>query len=424
MRPIVCWIPVAALSVLAACGDEQAGPTPGPAPAGQALAQPAATPAPPAPSAPGAKMPAAKRAFFEVMQLVQEKYVDAGIEPDVLWSGATEGLLRRLLQVRDPRVRINTLLDPQTVKEMKLGLGGRISGAGMVIKIVEGMVLARHVIAGGPADRAGIRDGDRLLAVDGKPLRGLELDAIVGLIRGETGSTVKLFVQREAREWDQPVVRGPVILPVVSHLALPGGAGYLRVSNFNRRTAAQLDAAIAALTGKGSRAIVLDLRGSPGGLLETAVAVADRFLPPGAEVVTLQRRGGVEEVHRASGAHPGDNLPVALLVDGATASGAEIVAAALRDNGRASIVGEPTMGKGTVETIIRLENGWALKLTVARFYTPRKESLQGAGIRPDLVIPAAAGAEIATYAEPPDVRRLAADPQVAAALHLLALERR
>jgi len=367
-----------------------------------------------------ATLPDAKQAFLEVMQLIAKRYVDQDLPEDELYSGALEGVLGRLIQIKDRR--INTTLSPQWLKEMKVGLKGSFSGVGMVIKNVEGLVMVRQVIAGGPGDRAGVKAGDRLLAVDGTEVRDLEIGAIVALIRGKTGSTAKLYLQRDTREWVLPVVRGPVTVPAVSAALLEKDVAYVRVASFNRQTTTQLDEAVASLTKKGAGRVVLDLRGSPGGLLDVAIEVADRFLPPGARVVSLRRRAGVEEVRSASGKHPGDRLPVVVVVDRHTASGAEIVAASLLDNKRAVAVGEPTLGKGTVEEIFQLKNGWGLKLSIARFFSPAGTSLQGRGVRPDFIIPGAASGPV-SHAAPADAETLVRDPQVQAALRVLALGR-
>lgn len=328
-------------------------------------------------------------------------------------------MLRELIQTRG--IEVNTLLDPAQLREMKIGVTGSLQGIGVVIDMeVAGLALVRGVLPDGPAARAGLQVGDRILAVDGTCVRQLDLAALVSRIRGPSGSTVELYVQREDREWHQPVVRGQVSLDAVTGGLLEGGVGYVRVNEFRQGTAAQLDELLQRLLGEGGRSVVLDLRACPGGLLDEAVAVADRFLAPGLSIVTLQRRQGQEEHRVAELDHPGDGLPVVVRVDGATASGAEIVASALAEHGRATLVGEPTLGKGTAEEIFELRNGWGLKLSVARFTTAGGRRVQGEGVRPDFVIPAPG-----TGKAPPGFGgRLPApadDPQLAAALGVLRL---
>lgn len=366
------------------------------------------------------KIPDARRTFSEVMQLIADKYVDSDLPEDELWSGAIEGVLRRLIQIKDRE--INTMLDPAWVKEMKLGLKGSFSGVGVVIKVIEEVVVIRQVLPDGPAHKAGIKAGDRILAVDGKSVRGLELMEIVQMIRGKTGTTVKLFLQRETEEWVQPVIRGKVTVPAASGQMLQSQVAYVRISTFNHKTVEQLDPLLGNLVKQGAKGVLLDLRGCPGGLLDVSIEVADRFLPAGSRIISIKRRGGAEEVRSARGDHPADRLPVVVLIGPSTASGAEIVAAALSEHKRATLVGEPTVGKGTVETILKLQNGWALKLSVARFYSPEGNSLQGDGVSPDFWIPRPGrGAGRSLLGSTTET--LLKDPQVQAGLRVLSLGR-
>ena len=367
---------------------------------------------------PGQTVPGAKKAFAQVMKLIRDKYVDEkGITEEQLWSGALDGMLGRLVKTKGRKV--NTMLDPDSLKELELGLKGTLSGVGVVIKIIEEVVFVMQALPNGPGARAGIQAGDRILAVDGERLRGMSLLQIVKLIRGPTGSMVSLFIQRDTREWTQPVTRGRLTLEAVTGKLLDGGVALIRITTFNRNTLTQLDAALTRLTAAGARRVVLDLRACPGGLLDVSVQTADRFLPPGKTIVSVRHRGGKHEVKKATRVDPGDALPVVVLTSEQTASGAEIVAAALADNGRATLVGQPTLGKGTVETILRLDNGWALKLSTARFYSPSGRSLQGAGLTPDFrITDTSGGARRYITAGTLDPKK---DPQVQAAVRVLAL---
>ena len=358
-------------------------------------------------------MPRAKKTFQEVLRLIRDKYVDAGLSEDQLYSGAIDGMLGRLVQAKDRKV--NAMLDPDSLKEMELGLKGTLSGVGVVIKIIEEVVFVMQVLPNGPGARAGLLAGDRILAVNGERLRGKTLLQIVKLIRGPTGSKVSLFIQRDTREWTQSVVRGKLTIEAVSAKLLPDNVALIRITNFNRNTVKQLDATLARL--KGARKVVLDLRACPGGLLDQSIQVADRFLPAGRTIVSVKHRDGTSEVKKATRADPGDALDVVVLTSSQTASGAEIVAAALADNGRATLVGEPTLGKGTVETILRLDNGWALKLSVARFYSPSGRSLQGEGLVPDFrIADASKGSRRYVVARDLVPKK---DPQIQAAVRLL-----
>ncbi len=431
-----CCLFIAAALMVAGCQGR--GPRPGATRTARATRTDGAAVAAPAPSAPPRRaapptkkrslgfpgrparqnVPGAKKAFAQVMKLIQDKYVDeAGVTEEQLWSGALEGMLGRLIQTKGRKV--NTMLDPDSLKEMELGLKGTLSGVGVVIKIIEEVVFVMQVLPNGPGARAGLKAGDRILAVDGKRLRGMSLLQIVKLIRGPTGSKVSLFIQRDTREWTQPVTRGRLTIEAVTGKLLDGGVALIRITTFNRNSLKQLDAALTRLTTAGARRVVLDLRACPGGLLDVSVQTADRFLPPGKTIVSVTHRDGRREVKKAAAAHPGDALPVVVLTSDQTASGAEIVAAALADNGRATLVGLPTLGKGTVETILRLDNGWALKLSTARFYSPDGRSLQGAGLIPDFrIADNAGGARRHITAATVDPKK---DAQVQAALRLLQL---
>jgi len=381
----------------------------------------AATPAARVAASSAPTVPGAEQTFAEVLRLIETQYVDSGLSRDQLWSGAIEGMLDRL--VKTPGIKVNTLLDPARLSEMKAGLKGSFSGIGVVIKKFGEVVFVAEVLPGGPADRAGLRKDDRMLEIDGKTVKGLDISQMVQRIRGPGGTTVKLFVQRETREWTLPVVRGQVTLDAVSGALLPPSVGYIRITSFKETSLPQLDQLVDRLTRQGARAMVLDLRGCPGGLLDVSIGVADRFLPPGQRVVSIRRRDGREQVHTARADNPADRLPVIVLVGKGTASGAEIVAAALADNDRATVIGQRTLGKGTVEEILQLGNSWALKLSVARFYSPRGQALQGRGVVPDFAV-VADGAAARSYFAAPDPAALARDPQVTAALEVLRLGKR
>jgi carboxyl-terminal processing protease len=193
--------------------------------------------------------------------------------------------------------------------------------------------------------------------------------------------------------------------------------GYLKIASFNETTVARLDLALASLSKAGAKRLVLDLRGNAGGLLPAALGAAERFLSPGERILVLRRRGGEEEVKKAAGDHPYRKLPVVVLVDKATASGAEIVAAVLAENRGAALVGERTVGKGTVEEIFPLAGGWALKLTVARFSTPKGRTWEGKGLAPDFTVPAPPSKEEAYFATAKI--SVEEDPQLRAALAVL-----
>jgi carboxyl-terminal processing protease len=276
-------------------------------------------------------------------------------------------------------------------------------------------VLVTSVIAGGPAETAGLQPGDRILGVDGERLKGLDPHVVASRITGEEGTPVELFVQRDTEEWTETITRKPFVVPSVESRLFESGVGVVRINNFAESTVDEVKAALEALQADGMKSVVVDLRKCPGGLLEPALETADLFLPPGARIVSVRSHGDKEMHIDADSADPWESLAVAVLVGPHTASGAEIVAAALSENDRAPVIGEQTYGKGTVESIHSLSNGWAVKLSISRFYSPNGENRQDVGLRPDIVVPRT---EEGGWEPLPRVE-LSGDSQLAAAHDLL-----
>jgi len=337
----------------------------------------------------------------EVRELVRAKHLRADAPDAQLWTGAIQGMLATLES--EGAQDVNVLLSPERLQQLQDGISGKLSGVGVVIKLVEGMLLVQQPLDGSPGQKAGLKPGDRILAVDDRPVKGHTLGELVGMIRGPSGTTVRLMIQRETEEFVTPVVRGSVKVPPASGRMHGDKVGVVHLSMFSRTTAVALDEQIAKLSEQGATDFVLDLRGCPGGLLDQALVVAGRFLPAGATIVRIQRRQGEPEVHTVEAAGRWAELPLVVLVDGSTSSGAEILAAALQSNQRALLVGERTFGKGTVEELFDLSQGWAVKLTVARFEGPHGERWQGEGLKPNLVVGNPKGAP-AGEAQPSDVQ--------------------
>ena len=263
-----------------------------------------------------------------------------------------------------------------------------------------------------------------ILAVDDQPVTADKLDETIGRMRGSAGSSVRLAVGRTGEP--EPLVftlqRSEVHVHSVRAEVLPGGYGYVRITQFSDSTPLDLDAALAKLSGNGPtpavRGLVLDLRGNPGGVLESAVSVADAFLEDG---VIVRADGRTPEARFEMDATAGDLLagrPIVVLVDGGSASGSEIVAGALRDHRRATLMGERTFGKGSVQTVIPLRDGQALKLTTSRYFTPSGASIHERGIEPDIVI-AAISARDAAVLPVAALQPALQDPAVQSALQYL-----
>ena len=310
--------------------------------------------------------------FVEVLHAVQTNYVDE-VETGPLVAGGLRGMLRGL----DPS---SEYLDEKEWGGLKTSLEGEIEGVGVFVDWHEGWPVVIAPLEGSPAWRAGIEAGDVIIRVDGKSTWGLGPPELAGHMRGPAGTSVTLAVVRgdETREREIGVTRDRVEIPAVRNAFLmPDGVGYLRLAAFNEKATAQVHAAIDSLRLDGARSLVVDLRGNPGGLVDQAVGVAGAFLPAGALVTYTQGRRAEDarKLLAPKGAAP-VGWPMAVLVDGGTASAAEILAGALQDLDRALVVGTTTFGKGTVQNLFPLRNGaGSVKLTTARYHTPSGRSI-------------------------------------------------
>jgi carboxyl-terminal processing protease len=321
----------------------------------------------------------------EVAEHVRREYVDP-VAPGVLEQAAVEGMVESL----DPH---STFLNAAEFDEMQVSTAGSYSGVGIEVTEQDGKVLVVAPIEGSPAERAGVKTGDVLLEVDGQPVEPGTLDQTIEKMRGHAGSSVHLVLARdgEPEPLKFDLQRSEVHVHTVRAEPLPGRYGYVRITHFSDSTPGDFDAAVLALQSASQaplRGLVLDLRDNPGGVLESAVGVADSFLDSG---MIVRADGRTSEARFEMDATEGDLLagaPVVVLVDHGSASGAEIVAGALRDHGRATLMGERTYGKGSVQTVMPLSNGEALKLTTSRYYTPSGRSIQERGLEPDVKITA------------------------------------
>lgn len=319
----------------------------------------------------------------KALHFVREHYVD-DVDDEELVYGAIRGMMETL----DPH---SVFMTPDIYRELQLDTRGRFGGVGIEVSVRDHYLTVIAPIEGSPAHRAGIQAGDKIVAIDGKSTKNMSLAEAVKLMRGRRGTKVQLSIQRNGRRNPLHVtVRRDIIRiqSVRSVEDLGGGLAYMRISSFQQDTSAALEKALRELQDngeKGLRGLLVDLRNNPGGLLQEAVAVTDRFLEEGVIVSTKSRIEPVREqkAHK-EGTYP--EFPIVLLVNGGSASAAEIFAGALQDHNRALVVGTPTFGKGSVQTVYELERGAALKLTMARYYTPSGRSIQDAGIQPDIIV--------------------------------------
>jgi carboxyl-terminal processing protease len=315
----------------------------------------------------------------EVARHVQGEYVES-ISGDQLEQAAAEGMVASL----DPH---SAFLDAAEYEAMRVSTTGHYSGVGLEVAEQDGKVVVVAPIEGSPADRAGVRAGDVLLEIDGRSVQAARLDEAIERMRGFVGSTVHLALSRvgEPEPLQFELARSDVHVRTVRSEALPGSYGYVRITHFNDATPRDLGRQLAQLQAAAPLAgLVLDLRGNPGGVLEAAVGVADDFLDSG---IIVRAEGRTAESRFEMHATGGDlvrQAPLVVLVDRGSASGAEIVAGALRDHGRATLMGERTFGKGSVQTVMPLRDGLALKLTTSRYFTPSGASIHDRGIEPDV----------------------------------------
>ncbi|MBM4344014.1 MAG: PDZ domain-containing protein [Deltaproteobacteria bacterium] len=290
--------------------------------------------------------------------------------------------LNGVLSTLDPYSR---LLDPDQWRDMQSTTGGNFGGLGIVILPVDGVLTVQSVLPDSPAAKAGMQPGDRITQIDGEDTVNMTVDAAVERLRGEVGTTARLVLFRKGWEKPQPlhVVRAVIHLQSVESKVLDNGVGYAKIKNFQRGTAAELGEAIDDLLRAGAhRTVVLDLRDNPGGLLDEAVRVCDLFIQSGPAVTTVTG-GQARDVRLVTGNGRFVQMPLAVLVNGHSASASEILAGALKYSGRAIVVGEQTFGKGSVQVPFEIEDG-ALKLTIAKYLVPGDLSIHGKGIAPDI----------------------------------------
>ncbi len=322
------------------------------------------------------------RNFSRVYEMVRQAYVEK-VDNKTLMKAAISGMLTGL----DPH---SEYLDKEGLAELSEDTTGQYGGLGIEVLQVDGTLRIVAPIDDTPASRAGIKPGDTIVKVDGPAVDSENIDDMFKKLRGEPGSKIMLSVLHEKSDKpvDMTLVRERISVTSVKTRELEPGYAYIRLSQFQEDTTADLEKKLGELIKKNGEQLgaVLDLRSNPGGLLTAAVGVSDAFLDSGTIVTT---RGRLQDANLSFAAHPGDLLkgaPMVVLVDNGTASAAEIVSGALKDNHRALIIGRRTFGKGVVQTVLPLDAEHAVKITTARYYTPNGTSIQAEGIKPDIAL--------------------------------------
>lgn len=336
------------------------------------------------PATTAAEVPTPVAIFSEAWTLLHEHYVDpAALDDKRLQAGALRGLADAVGDNGHTRY-----LTPEELAQHSEQLAGEYAGVGIEIEERDGLIIVRDVFEGSPAQRAGLEVGDVLVAVDGLPVQELGLDGVVQHVRGQEGTPVTLTLKRpsESVTFEVTLVRAKIRAPVVRWALLPEQVGLVRIGSFSSGATDKVRAALERLEQVGVRALILDLRGNPGGLVDEAVNVSGLFLPPDTVVFRSRDRTGNETTYRTKPDSQPAMLPLVVLVDRDSASAAEIVAGALQDYGRARIVGERTFGTGTVLIEFRLQDGSALLIGTQIWITPNDRIIWRNGIEPDVPV--------------------------------------
>lgn len=321
--------------------------------------------------------------FWEVWGLVQRDFYGELPDMQTLTYAAIRGMLITLGD------EYTAFIEPDIATILAEDATGQFEGIGAYVDLnKEGKLELIGIFEGGPAERAGLLEGDRVLAVDGVSLVGRTLYESISLIRGPAGSEATLLIEREgvAERFEVPVTRARLEIPVVEFEMRDDGVGYIRLHDFSTPASDRLQQALQELLEQEPRGIILDLRSNPGGWLEQAIAVADLFLDDGA-ILVERWSDGTEHEFTATPGQLGEDVSLVVLVDGGTASAAEIVAGALQDRERAILIGQTTFGKGSVQRPFTLSDGSELRVTTALWFTPDKQVIQGVGLTPDIDVP-------------------------------------
>ena len=319
------------------------------------------------------------KTFTEVLSIVKKHYVEEVKTKDLIYA-AIKGMLNSL----DPH---SSFMPPEAYKELQVETKGEFGGLGIQIGVKDGMLTVIAPIEDTPAFKAGIKPGDKIIKINNESTREMSMQDAVSKMRGAPKTSITISILREG--WKEPkdftMMRDIIKIKSVKSKVLEGNIGYIKVSQFQDLTSADLSAAMKKLSEEKITSLILDLRNNPGGLLNSAIDVTGQFLPKGKLVVYTKTRSGEKSEFTTEGEKTYD-LPMIVLVNQGSASASEIVAGALKDWNRAVILGTQTFGKGSVQTVIPLSDGSGLRLTTSKYYTPKGISIQNTGISPDILV--------------------------------------
>jgi carboxyl-terminal processing protease len=357
-----------------------------------------------------------EKAFLRAREMLQKGYVDDKVSDDRMWRGATEGLLHGV-----GSGKWDKLLSPSELAAIKADLVGEVVGLGVQIDVDPdaGIVDVRGVVPSSGAERAGLMVGDKILRLDGKTFKGMTRDEVARTMRGKPGTSATLTILRDAEIVTRTIKRAPFVVDPVMATMLPNGVGLVQLKMITGKTPALTRDALDKL--RGMKGLVIDLRDNQGGRYDSIFDIAALFVPKGALIVSEIRRGG-GVVEKRNAGEPRVSVPMAVLVDASTSSGAEVLAGALKQAG-AKIVGKRTMGKWNAQELQELGNGWGVKYTTMVFRAPWGALLDGRGLDPDVEVEADVREVAKANAMKDGDKRLAADAQLRVATTLLKLAR-
>ncbi|MBU1179265.1 S41 family peptidase [Patescibacteria group bacterium] len=321
--------------------------------------------------------------FWKTWNIIESKYVsNDGLDKQKMLWGAISGLVGSL---GDP---YSSFFPPKEAGVFESSVRGDFEGVGMEIGIKNNILTVVAPLKGTPADMAGMKPGDKILKIEDTLTADLTVEEAVQLIRGEKGTKVALSILREGTEepFQVEIVRDVIQIPVLETEKKDGGIFVINLFSFSGRSVNEFRNALREMIDSGSSKLILDLRGNPGGYLDAAVDIASWFLPMGDVVAREQFSDDHEELYRSKGYNVFNNLPMVILINEGSASASEIVAGALSEHGKATLVGKKTYGKGSVQEMISIENGSSLKLTIARWLTPNGKSISKEGLEPDISV--------------------------------------
>lgn len=321
--------------------------------------------------------------FFEAISIIRSEYIEKNIDIKKLAQGAIRGML---LELDDPYSRY---LDPISFQREQENLFmGHFDGLGITITIVDEQLTVISPIEDTPAYQAGVKTGDNIMEIDGETTKGMTLDEAVNILRGEKGTTVTLTIERDNKEelLEIEIIRDTITIEAVKERIIEDDKiGYIRISTFNANTGSELKEALNYFEKKSLEGIIVDLRNNPGGLLESAIEVASQFIKDG-DIVRINSRNNVIRDYDSYGNQYPD-WPLVLLVNIGSASASEIVAGAIQDMNRGTILGETTFGKGLVQQVYSLSDDSAVMISTSEYYTPNGRVINNVGIEPDIIIP-------------------------------------